>query len=513
MKLDAGNAVVTKLTCRFLSFVSAVFMIMAGFLIPAVQAGAPYGDPNQPYDKLPGILESYHVNWATPLPGGKLKVLFFIPYFNSREVVELRQRLDLDYTVIMTGGKSAWAQGYVEGGSASPIENAENLVDRIARERLDLQKTYDAIIIGKVSWEVIPKEFRDLIMRHVQRGTALVYVSANRSGAGWNADNPEATTADPQYASMFGRNLMPEEGKAIFATLPFDLIPLKTVADAAEFAKLSPPPQAAPNVPAQQAVSIRVSEEGKGRIVVLDYHDKGGKWQSFNSLTPSVDYDQVMYDYVYALLAKCVLYGVSGEPKVKAAVTFASPVVPPAVVPTNLWDKKKPTVVLDRDGLATAKLQLTVAAASDVTAKLTLDLSIRDSRGATMKNEQSSLGVIAGKTESRTLPLPTLPRGDYTIDLRVLNEKGAVFDFASTSFRVDSPFQVAKIETDKALYEKGEKIQGKVFFAQALAGNQTAGVTAIDTWDRIVNRAAVMLSADRLSGVFSIPVDLPLSRL
>src|ERR1035437_8007229 len=92
--------------------------------------GEPYGDPNQPYDKLPGTLETYHMKWATPLPQGKLKALFIIPYGNSREVVELRQRLDRDYTVIMTAGNSSWWEGYREGGNASPLDGGEDILKK-----------------------------------------------------------------------------------------------------------------------------------------------------------------------------------------------------------------------------------------------------------------------------------------------------------------------------------------------------------------------------------------------
>ena len=70
-------------------------------------ATPPYGDPNQPYDHLPGTRETYHVKGLKLLSGGQLKVLFIIPFSSSQEVVELAQRLDLDYTVIMNAGRSS----------------------------------------------------------------------------------------------------------------------------------------------------------------------------------------------------------------------------------------------------------------------------------------------------------------------------------------------------------------------------------------------------------------------
>ena len=89
----------TKRTARL-----ALGTVIALFCASAI-ATPPYGDPNQPYDKLPGTHETYHVKWAKPLEGGPLKVLFIVPFSNSREVVELAQRLELRYTVIMNAGR------------------------------------------------------------------------------------------------------------------------------------------------------------------------------------------------------------------------------------------------------------------------------------------------------------------------------------------------------------------------------------------------------------------------
>ena len=142
----------------------------------------PYGDPNQPYDRLPGTLKTYHVPWAKPLKGGPLKALFIVPYNDSREVVEAAQRIQLDYTVIMNAGPGGWADGYFEGENATPLHGiaAEAALERIARERLSSEKQYDVIVIGKISWEVIPDWVKKSILTRVENGAGLVYVSPNR---------------------------------------------------------------------------------------------------------------------------------------------------------------------------------------------------------------------------------------------------------------------------------------------------------------------------------------------
>ena len=172
----------------------------------------PYGDPNQPYDKLPGTWETYHVKWLKPLAEGRRNVLFIVPFAESREVVELAQRLDLDYTVIMVAGRAAWAQGSGGGGGSEPTTlmgaEAEAVVEKIASRRLSLGHQYDAIVIGKVSWEAIPEKYRGLILEHVKRGTGLTYVSPHRQRpdipAGERAKSQgQETAADPLYDQLF----------------------------------------------------------------------------------------------------------------------------------------------------------------------------------------------------------------------------------------------------------------------------------------------------------------------
>jgi len=56
-------------------------------------------------------------------------------------------------------------------------------------------------------------------------------------------------------------------------------------------------------------------------------------------------------------------------------------------------------------------------------------------------------------------------------------------------------------------------IRGEVTFNQTLADGQTATVMAIDTWGRVVKRGEVRTNKDKTGGEFSMPVELPLSRL
>ena len=128
-------------------------------------ATPPYGDPNQPYDKLPGTLETYHVKWAKPYAGGKLRVLFIVPYYNSREVVEAAQRLEIDYTVIMNVSNNQWEKGAGEGIGATQLGEIEGkvILKELVDQRLNMGHRYDVIVIAKISWEVLPENVRNAL--------------------------------------------------------------------------------------------------------------------------------------------------------------------------------------------------------------------------------------------------------------------------------------------------------------------------------------------------------------
>jgi len=510
----------TRRETGFLPFLWCILLFAALLFVTSPAYGTPpYGDPNQPYDRLPGTLETYHIKWAKPLSGGKLKVLFIIPYYNSREVVELSQRLDLEYTVIMNAGKAVWSEGYYEGANATPLHGPEAsyILDKLSRERLDLAKKYDAIVIGKVSWEVIPKEIRELILKHIERGTGLVYVTPNRLKKGLGS-RMEVAGENPRFTSLFRKNEEPELSDAITKALPFDIIPLKILGKREEFKKLSPLPKVKDQYPLQLPLHISVSHYGKGRIIALDYFDSAGVGRGYCSLSPALAYDKVIYDYGFALLARCVLYSAGREAKVKVELSFDAPATSlKAPVDEDLkklcWDIKTPAVIIARDDLKASKAIIKTISLDETLARLKLDCAIRDAEGNTLKKDILKIAFAPGKANLKEIRIPILPRGNYTLDARVLDEKEKVLEFASKSFRVEDPQRIVKIETDKEAYKKGEKIRGRVTFSRPLSGNQKAEAWTVDTWNRVVYRTPITLNAGRTSGSFSIPVELPLSRL
>ena len=115
-----------------------------------------------------------HIAWARPYAAGPVKALFLIHRQNQREVIELAQRLQLDYTVFCAedpGKFGETGEGVDAGWRLVQGNSAEELA---AQLRTDLQADYDVFIVGNVKWDSFPLDCRYEILKKVKAGTGLV---------------------------------------------------------------------------------------------------------------------------------------------------------------------------------------------------------------------------------------------------------------------------------------------------------------------------------------------------
>jgi len=492
-------------------------VIVALFSASAI-ATPPYGDPNQPYDRLPGTLETYHVKWAKPLAGKKLNVLFVTPYNTSREIVETAQRLDLKATHIMAASNRHWTEGISEGNNATPLSptEARTVIAQLVQERLNLDRRYDAIVIGSIAWDAIPGDVRDLILAHVKRGTGLVYVNPNQlkaDGAG-------------QFSTLFETTTSDDVAQSIYAALPMDSMPLHRVDTPAAFKPITGQER---HRWAQASVCITATAHGEGRVMGLDYFDQqhiNYAFRNQRSLSPwipdkgdvSLMHDRLMYDYAFALLTRCILWASAHESDVALAVSVEAPETDlTAPVDQNIeavsWSTKTPAVVIDRDDCPESSIQVTLTPHRDFSNKLRIHYTIRDRTGTILKVQTVPVKHEKDVPVTQALPVPTLGRGTYFADVRVIDHADNVLAFASQGFRIESKSTVMSVTTDKDAYAPDETILGEAIFSGALSHDRHAAIRVVDTWGRTVHRAAAALGQDRTRATFTIPVHRPLSRM
>ena len=492
---------------RFSIIVSACTM-----LLPATLRGTPpYGDPNQPYDRIPGTLETAHTKWARPLPTGPIKALFLLPYGDSREVVEIAQRLHLDYTVIMNAGHTAWEKGYGEGENTTPLTGVEakHVLERIVEQRLSLAHEYDVIVIGKISWVVMPPSVRSRILEHVARGSGLVYVTPHRLKEGYDNRTVVADARDESFGRLFEMGGGGALAGWIRRTTPLDVLPIHLIESPDQFEPLAGVPR---HEYAQAALCVTTSEYGDGRVVGFDYFDEEAARRHSNSLTPywnhpMGDHDLVAYDLSFAILARGMLWSAHRQPTVKTAISVSAPKTtlsdsPDRAVRRLRWHDQVAQTVVARESRAEARIT-TTAGPKQVAF---VEFRLRTRSGKVIENVKLAMA----KSIERALPI--LPRGDYLIDVRLLDEANSVVEFASRSLRVESEQRVTQITLDRAWYKVDQTISGNVRFTAPLLGDQSVEVVAVDTWGRTVAEAPIV--SDEVGvGKFSIPVRNPLSEL
>ena len=505
--------------------------VLTGLLVGSpLGATPPFGHPDQPYDRLPGTLETSHVPWARPLSGGKLDVLFICPYNNSREVVELAQRLDVNATVIMSAGHTGWSEGFVEGTNATPLQGVEakSVLEKLSRERLALENHYDAIVIGKLSWQVIPAEVRDAILAHVERGAGLVYLSPNRLKPGWNRrEAPD--DKDAAFSCLFEVAADRRTQERILAALPIDIMPLHSLKDVQAYRPLP-----APRHQWQQAgLWLSANVHGKGRILGIDYLDEMIATRMASSLTPAYqhprgDHDEVIYDLAHALLARGILWAADRlainplEISIEAPATELKEM---AVAGSERfqWHQATPEMVIERVDLPESQVIVKMPGDPRID-RMVLVLRertghLRDHVATEYPQPEMTPSRVTVRQDRKIAPqgsarmtLPMLSRGTYLLNVQALDKKGAVVDFACRSFRVESVNHVTRMETDSGHYQAGGKIQGTIEVAEALQADHAVEVAVYDMWGRRVYTGSTKVSGER-AYKFTVPVNNPLSEL
>ena len=505
--------------------------VLTGLLVGSpLGATPPFGHPDQPYDRLPGTLETSHVPWARPLSGGKLDVLFICPYNNSREVVELAQRLDVNATVVMSAGHTGWAEGYFEGDNATPLHGVEakSVLGKLSGQRLDLENHYHAIVIGKLSWQVIPVGVRDAVLAHVNRGTGLVYLSPNRLKPGWNR-REVADDKDPAFSRLFEGSSDRQTRDRILAALPIDIMPLHQFEEEQSYRALP-----APRHQWQQAgLRLSSTSHGKGRVLGIDYLDEMIATRMSASLTPAYqhprgDHDEVIYDLSHALLARGILWAVDRLPVDPLEISIKSPATElkePVVTGSERfqWRPATPGHVVRRTDLPQSKIVVKTPKDARIDR---LVLALRERTGHLRDHVDSKTPQPAvtpsrvilrwarktDKQESNSITLPMLARGTYLVDVQALDSKGAVIDFACRSLRVENANHVTAMQTDASHYRTGEKIQGTVEVAESLQADQSVEVSVHDMWGRQLYTGPAKRSGTT-TYEFTVPVKDPLSEL
>ena len=447
-----------------------------------------YGDENQAYDRWTGKYITPHTAWANPLSGGKIKALMILPYHMTREAVEISERLDLEMTIIMTAGWNVRAQGYREGGSATPLFNreADEVVDKIMKERLlDRSKKYDLIFLGKLSWEIFKEQEKQCLYDRVKDGAGLVWFSPHRTEEKFRSKKI-VNTPDSRYDELIGK--YSEEALAgITRGVAMDSFPLEMFSSREAMEKKFPHAYQNRRSMTVSPCFISSGNIGKGRTAIIDFDDGHLIYSAiYRSITMpiyrpvenSTVFDYAAWDASFALASRAALYVTGRDGKGKVAFEL------PKTVKRN---DKNLVKVQSKGG---AKTQYFV-------------------REYTRKHD--ALEVNWQDIKDDSFKLPVLAAGDYLLGVRSLDGEGKVVDFAGQRFSVTADIEVKALTTDRDHYKEGDAINGKFELSRSPKAGENVFFIITDTWGRAVARGKAELAG--AVGSFKAKVEKPLANL
>jgi len=462
-----------------------------------------YGMGDQSYDRLAAEpLVSRHVPWANPLAGGKLKTLVICPNSMMRGVIELAQRLEMDYTIIPTGRSDTF---YGPGSFADiqPVPGYSLIVDKLARERLAPERYYDLIIVAAFSWQALPDFVRENILQRVMNGAGLLYREYSQNKIQGKAENQpkgknfilDVLQRSTDQSSTVDR---------LWRQFPMNMLPLIPATDEADAMR-----KCIENGGTEETdggwrggswwktkglmpLNVKCGVMGKGRVTFLDYY-QGWNYLSYGRgaeswLTPhNLVTNPIYYEYYYSWLVKLCLWTAAHEGR-----------------DSDVLEVKVPEI-LNRETMAGTEILLPLQTA--VPEAIRCEYVIRDSQGDVV---HCASPEIQGVTRQITVTMPVLPWGNYTLDIWLLTSEKAKVTFVSTQFAVTDPGGIEKLTTGRDRYNDGDIITGMFSLRAPLRPGERLEASLRDSWNRILANTA-LTDIDGINGTFSLPLRLPLS--
>lgn len=289
---------------RFLLFLTGLFYV--------VSLGAKDKFEGSYIHEITTDYNTPHLEWTS---GGQTKPLtafFIVCRTGGRDVAELAQRFNLDYTALTAARAGMLA---VENTYESAIEGTS--FNEKKQELLEkLEKDYDIIVLGNLGFDTLPPEVQFKILSKVANGTGLLFVYPYRT----------------KYEKMFSK---PSKG-------------------ASEILELAPTNIfSGPLASIPKNALLRTCSFGKGRIAVINYKRSHPAIYEGLSLSIPNEYSRrwpAEYENNMLLLIRTILWtaGQCVSPAVECKELASSPVL----------EQKARTVSLNIKGVSEGRLFL-----------------------------------------------------------------------------------------------------------------------------------------------------------
>lgn len=392
-----------------------------------------------------------HIQWLKPYSNGTLKILFITHRLGMREVVEIYQRMDIQYDVFCISRPNIF---WEENPHNPDTLTMESMIEDGEKK---LSKDYDMIVLGNIDWSVLPSQLRYQILKKVKGGTTLL-----GKISGVDEYLKRAMTEKVEIESFF---LFPYKG------LP-------------QFSKYQ-------DFKSFLTSSIDIFRFGDGKIMLL----KGYSVPSYiQVLTPlpignPLYVKYIEYDYHLAFICHLLLYGSKKEPSIKI--------------------KGKDYIIIERK----ERLPIEFVIESKERKGINYRCIVRNKDNEIFFSENKGIDLSSGDTRL-LLEIGRLPCGSYFVDIWV-EEGKKILNFGSSYLEVVSDTKIGKVDIKRHYKKEEDisgtiTIENK----SADWEGTNLKILQKDRFGRITNKKDISLSnigESKKEISFSLPATKPLS--
>ncbi len=413
-------------------------------------------------------IETPHYAWGTDFVNGPVKSYSISPVFDGRGIIELAERLNLDFKVTTHGrsqGEQKWGFGdfYARRDpSGNDNKNPYGLSHNYIADDLLFSPEFDVIIWpGLHSWENYPEQVRNSILERVKNGTGLVFlypVSDEENGQLWTVSPLKSVLASKaqKYVPDSETLTTPQLDLSAWSPVKPHYITKGVCFEALPYSFMGVFNYQ--NVSGEVLVKtekgnpvLAINNYGKGRIVALAYPESGFLPRVESPWETGVKYPY--WEYIWSLLARSVVWASQKEPEVAIANVIKTPDGINVILKNNVKETSLVIQVFDDFGLI----------------------------------EEESTVLLKPKQENATVAFRNkLNGGGHIVNISLKDQKG-VYDWYSLLFHTPKIAEIVSVKNEKLEIPRGEKVQTSVILKaeKPVKGKLTARL--YDNYERLVD--------------------------
>jgi hypothetical protein len=264
-------------------------------------------------------VETPHVRWANPLPGGPIHLLAVPTVGEGRTLVELAQHPSLDLTTVSIDPDwdvNKWTMSFGADYGARAEKGDLKLVYSYLEQELTSQKNFDAILLPlNHGWNMLTLASREALARRVNEGCGLILI---RPSGQLSPLTPmdliiptESEFVEQQQEGQTEASPWRRIGDHYIArAIPVETFPFGDVQNYIYRAM----PDATVLIRTESGNPVlAVRQFGQGHVVAFGYRNHGLSWQM--PMSARGHFVDTSWEYFYSLLVRAIIHAAGREPK------------------------------------------------------------------------------------------------------------------------------------------------------------------------------------------------------